>query len=363
VKSILRISISVALTIFFLWLFLRSFDLEAAWHSLRGASAWLLGAAVLLNLLAYPVRAWRWRHLLAPVRERIGLYNLTSTTVIGFMVTFLVPARLGEVVRPVLLARRERLSSSAAIATIALERLFDAMTVMLLFLIFSLSVHGRNLLAAPPGGGPRSQAAIYLREGAFGATILVGIGLPLVILLVVFPRQIVERLHAFNKGGPATRLGRAILILEHFLQGLGSVRRSKELSAIILSSLAMWLLIDLSVWAGLMAFGLPLRYFDTFLLMVAMTVGISAPISPGGVGPYEYLCQISLTDVWGVPAAAAGAAAVTLHAISVLPPIVVGLLLMWRDGVRPAEVRSLAQAQAAAAPAAPAASAGRGGGS
>src|SRR5262249_47974984 len=115
----------------------------------------------------------------------------------------------------------------------------------------------------------------------------------------------------------------------------------KELSAIIASSLFMWLTIDLSVWTGLLAFGLPLRFFDTFLLMVALTVGISVP-TPGGVGPYEYLCQISLTDIWRVPAAVAGAVAVTLHAAAVLPPIVIGLFLMWRDGVRPAEVRSLA---------------------
>ncbi len=350
-KSTTRLLVSIVLTIAFLALFLRSFDLGAAWASLRGSNAALLIAAVLLNLLAYPIRAWRWRHLLAPIRERIGLYNLTSTTVIGFMVTFLVPFRLGEVVRPVLLARRERLSSSAAIATIALERLFDAMTVMLLFLVFALSASGRALLAPPEPGGVRSHAATLLRQGALGASLLVAVGLPLVVILVLFPKRVVDWLHGLNRGGPGTRFGRGILVLEQFLGGLGSLRRGKELSAIIVSSLAMWLVIDLSVWAGLLAFGLPLRFIDTFLLMIALTVGISVP-TPGGVGPYEYFCQISLTDIWGVPAAVAGAVAVTLHAAAILPPIVIGLFFMWKDGVRPAEVRSLAHVDDA--PAAPA---------
>jgi uncharacterized membrane protein YbhN (UPF0104 family) len=350
VKSTTRILISVGLTGLFLWFFLTRFDWSEAWRSMRQSNGTLLAAAVLLNLVAYPIRAWRWRHLLAPVRERIGLYNLTSTTIIGFMVTFLVPFRLGEVVRPVLLARRERLSSSAAIATIALERLFDAMTVMLLFLIFSVSAYGRALLAPPEPGGVRSQAATFLREGALGASLLVAVGLPLALILVIFPHKVVGWLHGYNRGGPGTRLGRAIGVLEQFLGGLGSLRRGKELSAIIVSSLAMWLVIDLSVWAGLLAFGLPMRFFDTFLLMVALTVGISVP-TPGGVGPYEFLCQISLTDIWGVPAAAAAAVAVTLHAAAVLPPIAIGLFLMWRDGVRPAEVRSLAHVDDA--PAAP----------
>lgn len=354
VKSSTRILISLALTVAFLALFLRSFDLAAAWQSLRGANMYLLAAATALNLLCYPVRAWRWRHLMAPIREDIGLYNLTSTTIIGFMVTFLVPFRLGEVVRPVMLARRERLSSSAAIATIALERLFDAMTVMLLFLLFSLSAHGRAILALPADGGARSQAVVLLRQGAFGATLLVAIGLPLVMALVIFPQRFLGVLHRMNKGGPATRFGRVIAVLDQFLGGLGSLKRGRELTAIIVSSLAMWLLIDLSVWLGLLAFGLPLRFLDTFLLMVALTVGISVP-TPGGVGPYEFFCSISLTQVWGVPAAVAGAVAVTQHAIAILPPIVVGLLLMWRDGVKPAEVRTLAHAapSRAAAPAAP----------
>jgi hypothetical protein len=354
VKATTRILISLGLTGFFLWLFLRKFPLADAWTSLRGANATLLAAAVVLNLLAYPVRAWRWRHLLAPIRERIGLYNLTSTTIIGFMVSFLVPLRLGEVVRPVLLARRERLSSSAAIATIALERLFDAMTVMFLFLVFAVSPYGRALLAPSEVGGPRSQAATFLRGGALAVSLIVAVAVPLVIFLVVFPKKVVGWLHGLNRGGPGTRLGRGIHILEQFLGGLGSLRRGKELSKIIVSSLAMWLVIDLSVWAGLLAFGLPLRFFDTFLLMVALTFGIAMP-TPGGAGSYELFCQIPLIEIWSVPAAVAGAVALTLHAAAILPPIVIGLFLMWRDGVRPAEVRSLAHADdGPVVPAAPA---------
>jgi uncharacterized membrane protein YbhN (UPF0104 family) len=119
----------------------------------------------------------------------------------------------------------------------------------------------------------------------------------------------------------------------------------------------MWLMIDLSVWLGLLAFGLPLQFLDTFLLMVALTVGISVP-TPGGVGPYEFLCAISLTDLWGVPAAVAGAVAITQHAITMLPPILIGLLFMWRDGVRASDVRSLAQSPPAAPGAAGAAAPG-----
>lgn len=345
-KGVLRIAVSLALTLLFLWLFLRNFDLAAAGQAIAGADAGLLFLAIALNLLAYLVRAWRWRQLLAPMRERIGLYNLTATTFIGFMVTFLVPMRIGEIVRPVLLARRERLSASSAIATVALERLFDALTVMSLFLIFSLSAHGRAVLHPPDAGAAHQSAAHLIRQGALAASLLVAIGLPVAILLVAFPRFFVGWLHRMNPGGAGTKLGRLIGVLEDFLGGLQSLRSARHLLQIVLSSLVMWLTIDLSTWCGLKAFGLPLDFFDTFLLMVALTVGISIP-TPGGVGPYEFFCQVTLSSMWMVPAAVAGAVAVTLHAVAMLPTILIGLLFMWRDGVRPAEMRTLAAAEEA----------------
>ncbi|HEV8200901.1 MAG TPA: lysylphosphatidylglycerol synthase transmembrane domain-containing protein [Candidatus Polarisedimenticolia bacterium] len=344
-KSTTRILISLGLTVLFLALFFRSFDLQAAGRAIASASPVFLLLGVVLNLLAYLVRAWRWRHLLAPMREGLGLYNLTSTTFIGFMVTFLVPMRIGEIVRPVLLARREKIPATGAIATVALERIFDAMTVMTLFLVFSLSAHGRAVLNPAEVGSAQASAAHLLRQGALAAALLVAVGLPVALVLVMWPQVVVGWLHRLNRGGPESRLGRAVVLLEEFLTGLGSLRRGRELGKIIASSLAMWLTIDLSVWCTLKAFGTdlpqPLQFFDIFLLMVALTVGISVP-TPGGVGPYEYFCTLALTDLWAVPAAVAGAVALTLHATAMLPTIVIGLLLMWRDGVRPAEMRGLA---------------------
>jgi uncharacterized protein (TIRG00374 family) len=341
-KSTTRILISLGLTILFLALFFRSFDLQAAGRAIASASPVFLLLGVALNLLAYLVRAWRWRHLLAPMREGVGLYNLTSTTFIGFMVTFLVPMRIGEIVRPVLLARREKIPATGAIATVALERIFDAMTVMALFLVFSLSAHGRAVLNPAEVGSAQASAAHLLRQGALAAALLVAVGLPVALALVMWPQVVVGWLHRLNRGGARSRLGRAIVLLEEFLEGLGSLRRGRELGKIIASSLAMWLTIDLSVWCTLKAFDqLPLQFFDIFLLMVALTVGISVP-TPGGVGPYEYFCTLALTDLWAVPAAVAGAVALTLHATAMLPTILIGLLLMWRDGVRPAEMRGLA---------------------
>jgi len=337
-KRATRIILSVLLTAGFLFLFLRGFDLAAAWQSVREANLALVAWSVVLIMAAYVVRAWRWRYLLDPIRPGLGMYNLLSTTMIGFMISFLVPFRAGEVVRPVLLARRERFSASAAFATVAVERLLDALTVMFLFLLFTLTAHGDAVLSGSAGEG--TQASELLRRGLKGISVLVAAGLPVVILLVAFPKLVLSILERIIPGGRSGRLASVFSFLEKFLSGLGALRRLRELIGSVTLSLVMWLMIGYSIHVAMQAFDLKLIFLDIFLLLVPLTIGIAMP-TPGGVGPYEYLCQRSLVDFWAVPNDVAAAVAVTLHAISLVPAILAGLAFMWRDGVRPREVSSL----------------------
>ncbi len=343
-KPALRIAISLLLTVSFIWLFARRFDVRSAAHALGAASPWLIGLSVLVNLVGYLIRAWRWRVLMAPVKKGIGMYNLTSTMFIGFMISFLVPFRIGEVARPVLLARREKVSTTATLATVALERLFDVMTVMSLLLVFVLTTRGSALVASRGGAGEAGQASVYLRRAVVATGGLVAVALPLVLLLVLFPRRVTDLLHRLHgrRRGAAARLTETV---EKLIAGLGVMRHRKHLTQSIALSFLMWLVIDASVLLGVRAFGLPLRFTDMFLLIVPLGLGIVMP-TPGGVGPYEFLCQVSLTGFWGVAQASAGAAAITLHAVTLLPTIVLGLLFMWHGGVRPAEVRKMAHISA-----------------
>lgn len=340
-KPAFRVAISLLLTGSFIYLFARRFDVGAAGRALREASPWLVGASLLVNLAAYLIRAWRWRVLMAPVKKRIGMYNLTSTMFIGFMVSFLVPFRLGEVVRPVLLARREKVSTTATIATVALERLFDVMTVMALLLVYVLTSRGKAVMAAG-NGAEADQAAVFVRHAVVGVGALVAVALPLVLVLVLFPKAVagpLKALHGRGHGGIAARISGTI---EKLVAGLGVMRSRKRLAQTIALSFLMWLVIDWSILLGVRAFDLPLQFSDSLLLVVPLGVGIVMP-TPGGVGPYEYLCQVSLAGFWGVAQASAAAAAITLHAVTLLPTIALGLLFMWVGGVRMADFRKMAR--------------------
>jgi len=341
VKPALRIGLSLLLTVVCIVFFARGFDFREAVRSLRAASPSLIAASLFVNLAAYLIRAWRWRVLMSPVKKGVGMYNLTSTMLIGFMISFIVPFRVGEVARPVLLARRERVSTTATLATVALERLFDVMTVMGLLLVFVLTARGSALVSSSANGAVEHQASVFLRRAIVATGALVAIALPLVLVLVLFPNfvmTITKRLHGRRHGAAA----RVTEIVEKLIAGLGVMRSKNQLAQCIALSFLMWLTIDASVLLGVRAFNLPLRFTDMFLLIVPLGLGIVMP-TPGGVGPYEFFCKVSLSGFWAVPEASAAATAVTLHAVTLLPTIALGLLFMWHDGVRPAEVRKIAR--------------------
>ncbi len=344
-KQVTRLSISLLLTALFLALFAAGFDLRAATRSLKDASPVLILLSIGVNLVAYVIRAWRWQVLLSPIRRGIGLYGLTSATFIGFMVSFLVPFRVGEVVRPVLLARRERLNAGAAIATIAVERLLDVLAISTFFLVFLMTDRGASLLRAAEADPGADAAMQYLRQAIAGAAVLAGIGIPVLLILVFAPGLVAPRLRRLREKFAGGLLGRLAGLMEGFVAGLGVVRKGGDLVRALALSLGMWLVIDVSLFLGVRAMDLELGFTDILLLVVPLAIGIAVP-TPAGVGPYEFLGQIALRGFWGAAAAQAAAATIMLHAIAVVPTILVGLVFMWRDGLGWSEVRRLGRAPA-----------------
>src|SRR5688500_11413184 len=115
---------------------------------MQSARPEFLLVAMVLTAGMYLVRAERWQYLLEPLGHT-RFWVAFRTTIIGFAATFVLPARAGEVLRPYLLARKERLPATAAFATIILERLLDLVTVLGLFAVFVLVADPDSMRADP----------------------------------------------------------------------------------------------------------------------------------------------------------------------------------------------------------------------
>src|SRR5579859_5209627 len=106
-RSRLRAVLVLVLTLGLLAFFFNDVNLADVWTATREADARLLVLAVGVTMMTYGLRAFRWQYLLAPI-GRTHFRTAFQTTVIGFAASFLLPARPGEVLRPYLLAKRER---------------------------------------------------------------------------------------------------------------------------------------------------------------------------------------------------------------------------------------------------------------
>jgi uncharacterized membrane protein YbhN (UPF0104 family) len=318
-----RLLVGALLGVGLLALFFRGLDWSALLDAFRAADPRYLVGVVLSTVLTYLARAWRWGYLLRPL-ARVPLMRLFAITNVGFATGLVIP-RAGEVVRPYLVARHHELQTSAAFASIILERLFDLITVLALFAAYLY------VLPTPPQqtgslGNALQAGGALAAAGALGA-----LGL---LLWLTFKREAALRLFDRVFDRLPTRVGGALSrALHSFTLGLGVLRASPgHLAAIGAQSLLLWLVIALGLYWNNLAFGLTLPFHTAFLMLGFLTVGVAVP-TPGMVGGFHASYKIALTQVFGVAEPTAVAAALSSHALSNLPVLVLGLVFLGREGL------------------------------
>ena len=306
-----------ALTLGLLWLFFRNIELHETWRAITHARPGLILAAVVVTLLTYIVRAWRWQALLRPIGHA-RFRTAFRTTVIGFTATFLLPARIGEVLRPYLLARTEGLKFTAAFATVIIERLVDVCTVVMLFAL------ALPFVDVDVGREVKTASAI----AAAGAVV----ALALLFMLAGHPERLGRWAGNLARHLPARIAHATEHLVRTFAEGLLVMRHPSQLVLAAFWSVPLWVSIALGVWLTSLAFDLTFPFLGSFLVLALLAAGVSLP-TPGGVGGFHYTYLLALTQFFGAPREASAAAALVLHAVSFVPVTMLGLVFMWQDGL------------------------------
>ena len=331
--SRLRAALVLLLTVGLLAYFFRGVDLSAVWSETRHARADFLALGLAFVLGTYVLRALRWQYLLAPIGAA-RFSTAFETTVIGFAVSFLLPARPGEVLRPYLLARREQLPATAAFATIILERLLDLVTVLLLFGTFVLTVDPASL-----SGDPELYGRVKIGGLLAGAGALTVLGV--FFALAGHPERLGQIALRVERVLPA-RFARAVAsFVETFAQGLGVLRQPRRLFVSLLLSIPLWLSIAANIWMTSRAFHMTFGFMGSFLVTTLLVVGVAMP-TPGQVGGFHAMYKIAVMTFFGASEPAAVGAAIVLHAISNLPVTLLGLAFMAREGLSFGNMRQMA---------------------
>ncbi|MBI1875564.1 MAG: flippase-like domain-containing protein [Acidobacteria bacterium] len=332
-RASLKTAIVLLLAVGLLAVFLRHANLTQVWAEIVHGRGDLVAAAMVGVASTYLLRTIRWQYLLAPIGPTHFSVAL-RTTVIGFAASTVLPARVGEVLRPYLLARREDLSATATFATIILERLLDLITVVLMLTSF-IVVFDPGMTAVDP----RLYNAVKI--GALGAAALSLVTLAAVLVLSGHPARLEALLDRLRGRVPDTLMAKVSSFGRAFLHGLAVIRRPTRLLNALLLSVPLWLSIATTIWLVPVAFGIPVPYSGSFLLTALLVIGVAVP-TPGAVGGFHEAFRIGVTVFYGAPNDKAVGAAIILHAISFIPVTIVGLLFMMQEGLDVGRARRLA---------------------
>jgi len=316
--------VGLAISLIFLYLALRGLHLEDLGESFRQANYWWLIPGVAVYFLGVWARAWRWHYLLRPVKA-VPTRVMFPIVAIGYMGNNIYPARAGEVLRAIVLKRRQDVPISASLATIIVERVFDGV-VMLAFVFVNLPKLAR--LTADSGFVGNIQSLALWGTGAFMGALVV------FLLAAMFPFQAQSILTAIvNRILPLRMREKVLSLGERFLSGLESLRSPREAIMVFLTSVVIWLLETGKYWFVMHAFPFKVDFFALMLMNGIVNLATTIPSAPGYVGTFD-APGIAVLVAYNVDRAVAAAYTLVLHAALWLPITALGAYYFAREGLQ-----------------------------
>ena len=304
----------------FLYLAFREVDFGQMWVSLKNANYWYLLPAILILFFSHYLRALRWRYLLDPIR-RVDAPSLFSSLIIGYGANTVTPAHLGEFLRAYVLSRKRKIPMGSVFGTIVMERIIDVFSLLALMFLAVL-IH------------PFPEWVVNSGYIMFGATLALFFFL---ILLKNTSSKIDRVLRVLLKPIPDRIGSKIVSSIERFLLGILPLKRWDDYVKVAVLSVCIWVCYGLVYYFCFHAFDFietfHLPWYASLILLVITTISVVVPSSPGYVGPYHYLCQVSL-GMFAVTESPALSYAVVVHAVNILPVLALALLFTSFEGLK-----------------------------
>ncbi len=332
-KRILQIALIAALTVLFLWLFLRNANLREVGSILAQSNPWWVVLGFFVNLIALLSRTVRWRTLLDPDNPP-PFYATFFANAVGYMTSIVLPIRASDLARPVLLSRRTHHRFSGALGTILTERVLDLTSILLMFVTFAA------LRWNEFSHDPEIAKWFYIvRAGAIASAVIL-VALWSFLIGLRFARDTIRRLHAaLGRLLPERARSPWMHFFDTFAETLRISRYPGALARVLACTVVTWTCLTAQFWFATKAVHQPLPYDSSFFVTGVTTVGLAIP-TPGGIGGFHKACQLVLTRFYAFTVESSVAVAVLFHLIGTLPVLTIGLFLFTKEGVSLRQLRS-----------------------
>lgn len=308
------LAIAGGLAILLLYLAVRGTDWNELGGVLRRAQPLAIGLAVLGYTASYTLRAMRW-HVLLSAQASVGRLTVFWATNLGYLGNSFLPARAGEVLRTVMLARRTGLNIGYVVATAVIERVVDAITLVVIALAVLAAIE--DLPAWLVGA---TRAGVLVGAIALGG-LLVAPRLAWLVDAIVPRLPLPDRFRA-----------RVRDLSQRFLVGLGAIQRPDRALRFGTLTAAIWLVDGFAAIAIARAIGLSLSLPQSLLILAALGLSSAAPSTPGFVGIYQFVA-VTVLAPFGYSRPEALAFVILLQGVTYLVVVAWGLPALWYFGI------------------------------
>lgn len=332
-KNFLIWGFSIILGILLFYHFAYKANWQEVFNELKKANFYFVTLAVFGEILFILTRVLRWKLLLLPLERKLSSANLLKATVVSFAVSGVAPAKLGEVLRPILFSRWEGVPLTTSAASVILERGLDLIALVSFWFIFILL--GTKSVS--------QDAAVYISMLNKISILIFALSLVAIIFLLWFAK----RKNSFEDKARKSEyllkspmLGKIVKHFFIFADGLLSFRKKRMIILLVFISLLAWGFVSLTCYFAPRAVGIKLPWGSAFLILSLVSIGASIP-TPGGVGGVHKAIYIALVVFYGLGEETAVSVAILGHAMMFLPAIIWGSLYLIFGKIKFQEVSSL----------------------
>lgn len=315
-----RFWIGCIISLGLLFLFFYQMDFGEIGRALVSARYIFVLPAIAVLMIVMGLKAWRWQYLLKPMKA-IPFKSVFSIEVIGHMVNAILPLRIGELARAYLMGEKESVSKMSSLATVAVCRALDGLALVFVVAVLALFLPVAAWL----------KPVIYITAAVF-------LGILGLFLLLASSRSLLRRFTAFFlRPLPKRWHTRFQEWIDLFISGLAAVRNPGQMGFVFLISVLIWT--GEGTMFYFIGFSFDINQLFPVMLLAAASANLAllVPSSPGGFGNFEIPCQQVLI-FFGVGESLAGAYAIAVHAVLLIPVILLGLYFLWMENLSLAEL-------------------------
>ena len=337
-QNILQIFIGIFFTVVGLWFAFKDVEIKEIVNNLKNINFFYLFLFAISTILSLYIRGIRW-HYLARHHKKISSYESYKICSIGFALNSLLPLRAGEIARAVYARKNLNLSFSFAISMIIVERIYDFLIILSLFvpLFYNLNIDPSFKLSFKSYTLNKAILEMLIKK----VSIIAALG---VIFLILIQFPFFQKLGFVSirliKGIFSYKIYKKILhSYLHLIKGFHSFKKLSTVMINIVLSFLVWFFIGISFYFMALGMNINLSIKGSFIVMLMICFGVMIPSSPGYWGLYELAGKFAML-LLGYKPDISLAYTLMVHFWQTLVIVGLGLFYLFESGLSLSQVLS-----------------------